>query len=295
MKFKLSALAAVLVSSFTLNAMAGEAAPAPAPVAKKVAAKKDSDAALKNLPAALAQPVKGGFTVDKSFKAASGLTGWVIKSPAGQYSIVFTTQDGQSLVAGALVDASGKNLTADYNDKYVPKPDLQKAWDKVEKSAYITTGAKGDKVKSVVYAFLNPNCVFCHYAWKALQEYEKVGLQIRWVPVAILGPSSTGKAAAIMEAADAGAALTEHETGYQPGKDSGIAAVAKPKAETLKALEAHSNLMREFGFQGTPAILYKDAKGQVMAAPGMPRLSDLPRITNLPEQKVEAPELQKFR
>lgn len=54
--------------------------------------------------------------------------------------------------------------------------------------------------KNVIYVFFDPNCVFCHFAWKALQPYVKAGLQVRWVPVGFLKPTSAQRAAAIREA-----------------------------------------------------------------------------------------------
>ena len=39
----------------------------------------------------------------------------------------------------------------------------------------------------------------------------------------------------------------------------------------------------------------KDKQGKVQVKAGMPRLSELPSLTGLPEQKIDALELQKFR
>ena len=63
------------------------------------------DASKTNLPTALKAPLAAGFSVEKSFIAASGLTGWVLQSPSGEYNVFYTTADGQSMIA-ACQDSS---------------------------------------------------------------------------------------------------------------------------------------------------------------------------------------------
>src|SRR6202795_1796697 len=92
----------------------------------------------------------------------------------------------------------------------------------VEKSDAVVEGPASPK--RVLHVFFDANCWYCHLTWKALQPYEKAGLQVRWVPVAYQKDSSTTKAAAIMQAKDRAAALRENETGYEAGSyDGGIA------------------------------------------------------------------------
>ncbi len=63
-----------------------------------------------------------GMSIIKKFPAVSGLTGWVVKdNETNKYAIMYFTQDGQSIVAGMLVDIKGNNLTKTYADKYLTK------------------------------------------------------------------------------------------------------------------------------------------------------------------------------
>jgi len=148
----------------------------------------------------------------------------------------------------------------------------------------------------VIYAVFDPNCPFCHLAWKALQPYEKAGLQVRWVPVAYIKQSSFGKAAAILEAKDRLAAFRKNEVGYDmQTHDGGIAPLANPSAAALRQIQSDNELMQKLRADGTPALVWKDRHGKVHLKVGLPRLSELPAITGLPEQAETDPDLARFR
>jgi hypothetical protein len=84
-----------------------------------------------------------------------------------------------------------------------------------ENAPAIVEGAAGKNVKSTIYVFMDPNCIFCHYAWKAFQPYEAAGLQVHWIPMGFLKPDSAGKAAALLQAQDGPALMHELETQYK--------------------------------------------------------------------------------
>ena len=150
--------------------------------------------------------------------------------------------------------------------------------------------------KRVLYVFFDANCLYCHVTWKALQPYERAGVQVRWVPVAYQQPSSVGRAAAIMQAPDRVAAMRENELGYNAAKfDGGIAPLANVPGPLAAQLQANTRLMQRFGAPGTPAMAWKDASGNVRFKVGVPRLSELPEITGLPAQRIDDPELAEFR
>ena len=105
------------------------------------------------------------------------------------------------------------------------------------------------------------------------------------------------KADAVVEGAkDRAAALRENETRYRAKSyDGGIKAAAKVPPDLAIELEDNFTLMGQFGMSGTPALIWKDSKGRVQTHLGLPRLSKLPAITGLPEQKIDDPELAKYR
>ena len=163
----------------------------------------------------------------------------------------------------------------------------------LEKSDAVVEGTASPK--KVLYVFFDANCWYCNLTWKALQPYEKAGLQVRWVPVAYQKDSSTTKAAAIMQAQDRAAALRMNELGYRADNYDGGIAPAKPSRALQARLDQNFKLMDRFGVSGTPGLAWKDAQGRVQVKTGMPRLSQLPAITGLPAQQHDEPELAEFR
>ena len=61
------------------------------------------------------------------------------------------------------------------------------------------------------------------------------------------------------------------------------------------SIGGNGGLMEQFGIDGTPGIVWRDRQGKVHVAAGIPRLSELPAITGLPEQKINAPALSTSR
>jgi thiol:disulfide interchange protein DsbG len=172
--------------------------------------------------------------------------------------------------------------------------DLPALYAALEKTDAVVEGAK--QAKHVLYVFWDANCWYCQLTWKALQPYEKAGLQVRWVPVAYQKDNSAALAAAVMGARDRVAALRENETRYRAKSyDGGIKAAAQVPADLAIQLEDNMTLMGRFGMSGTPALVWKDSGGEVQTHLGLPPLSKLPAITGLPEQKIDDPELAKFR
>src|SRR6266853_1439167 len=188
-------------------------------------------------------------------------------------------------VAGAALAAAASCANA----KQPAPGELPALFAALEKTDAVVEGPGSPK--RILYVFFDANCWYCHLTWKALQAYEKSGLQVRWVPVAYQKDSSTTKAAAIMQAKDRAAAMRENETGYRTQSyDGGIA-----PAKASKALEAKLELMDRVGVSGTPGLVWKDEKGRVQVRTGMPRLLQLPSITGLPAQKIDDPELKESR
>lgn len=245
-------------------------------------------------PKALADAeAKNQLKVLKGFDGPSGLAGWVVTPTAGpgKAMIMYSTADGKTMITGnpvVLIDEAGRNLTAEY-EAHLPKPDYTALYNDLQKVKTINTGKQG---KNPVFVYIDPNCIYCNFAYRALEPYIKAGADIRWVPVGFLRPDSAAKAAAIMTAKNPAAALAQHEADYKKG---GIKPVEKVSDDIQKQLAANAALMQKAEVSGTPAIFYKDKDGKVQLIGGMPRLGQLPEVTGLPEQKIDDPELARFK
>lgn len=249
--------------------------------------------AAEDLPKPIQRVKAEGYSIERSFPAVSSLTGWVIKSPDGEHTIMFTTPDRKTLIAGALLDEGGRPLMGEYVQRYIPKPDLASLWTDLEDASVITEGASGANAKSTIYVFLDPDCTYCNLTWKALAPYQKIGLQVKWVPVSIF-PNSK-KTTTLMMANDS-AAFTAYQKNY--GTPAATKSFKAPKSvEAIsKQLASNSELMSKFGFKGTPGIVYKDPQtGVVTTINGFPKLSTIPQFTGLPLQVNNDPMLRKFQ
>lgn len=208
--------------------------------------------------------------VFKKFEAAQGLDGWVVKDKAsGKPVVIYTTKDGSKMLAGMMIDQTGKNLTAEYTELHVPPPDYTPAYNDFIAAPSVMVGSKSAKAEITV-AF-DANCGFCKLIHKMVKPSIDAGeLRVRYVPVAILGQDSDVKAAGILASKDP---LTEVNN----------AAAGRPLATSsdttlLAKVTGNTNLMRKHGFNGTPTVLYKGKHGgdeTIFIANGVPNMIEL--------------------
>jgi thiol:disulfide interchange protein DsbG len=193
------------------------------------------------------------------------------------------------LTAG-LLTASGAARAA------TAPPSLGSMAGAIQNAPAISEGAQGSAIKTELYVFMDPNCIFCHIAWKALQPYEAEGLAIHWIPLGFLKPDSPGKAAALLQAENGPALLKQLETHYSEKDESGgIAPLPTIPAAAQSKLASNAQLFQTLGFQGTPTVVYRDAHGAWQSIDGLPRLGTLPALLNLPAQPITDPELQRYK
>jgi thiol:disulfide interchange protein DsbG len=196
------------------------------------------------------------------------------------------------IAAGALSAWSSAPAIAADQPAWLPAT----AATRLQGASAIVEGASGANVKSTLYVFMDPNCIFCHLVWKALQPYEAAGLQVHWIPMGFLKPDSAGKAAALLQSKNSAALLKELETHYSEKDESGgIAPLAHIPATAQTQINRNLQLFQDLGFDGTPTIIYQGSGGRWADLDGLPKLSMLPGILNLPEQPITDPELQKYR
>lgn len=214
-----------------------------------------------------------GLEIIATFDAPSGLTGYAAMIQQ-QPLAIYLTADGKHAIVGAMIDAKGEDLSLEPLNRLVTKPMTDKVWKLLEGSTWIADGAKN--APRVVYTFTDPNCPYCNKFWNDAQPWIKAGkVQVRHVIVAILGPTSPGKAAALLSAKDPQAALQAHEQQHSSG---GVKPLAEISPKVRAQLDANQVLMQQLGFSATPSTLYKDAEGNLKSAQGAPQPEMLGRI-----------------
>jgi len=227
----------------------------------------------KDWPAPIKAIEAQGVEVMGTFAAPGGLTGYA--GMIDQHPLaIYLTADGKHAIIGTMVDAAGANLSEEPLDKLVRKPMTVKIWKQLEKSTWIADGS--NSAPRTVYVFTDPNCPYCNKFWNDARPWVKAGkVQLRDIIVAILTPTSAGKAAALLSAKDPQAALTRHELQYAKG---GVKPLGRISAQIRAQLDANQNLMQQLGSSATPTIFYKDASGILQKIQGAPPAQMLAKI-----------------
>lgn len=227
----------------------------------------------KDWPAPIKALEAKGIEVIGTFDAPGGLSGYagmIEQQPLA----IYLTADGKQAIVGSMIDAEGVDLSQEPLNRLVSKPMTEKVWKLLEGSSWIADGAKN--APRVIYTFTDPNCPYCNKFWKDARPWVKAGkVQVRHVIVAILGPTSPGKAAALLSAQDPQAALTQHEQQHGSG---GIKPLAQVLPKVRAQLDANQMLMQQLGFSATPTILYRDGDGNLKNMQGAPSTEMLGRI-----------------
>ncbi len=245
----------------------------------------ETTAAPANKPAAhsavetLAQ--KKGWTVQRTFQtAAPALIGYVLKNATGSVTILYGV--GDVVVSGTLLDANGNNLSEKYRQDYLPKPHYAKVAAELDDDKWLVI--EGRPGAPVLYAFADPNCIFCHKLWEETRGWVSAGkLQIRWVMVAFLKNSSVGRAAAILAAKDRVKANDQDQQKFDPHTEEGAIPELSPIPGPIQeALKKHDAMMARLQFRGTPGLIFRDKDSHWQGLAGMPPKEKLAREMGLP-------------
>lgn len=223
------------------------------------------------LPAAVKALQKEGIDIVAPFKSAGGLAAYA--ALAGRRPVaIYMTPDGKHAILGTMVGARGEDISKPVLDKLAGKPLAAKTWKELAASGWIADGSA--KAARVVYVFTDPNCPYCNKFWKDARPWIDGGkVQLRHIMVGILGPTSPGKAAALLSDKDPAAALHAHES-----RKREAVALASVPARAAAQLQGNHALMQQMELGATPAILYLDSAGLLQVEQGAPQPDKLARI-----------------
>lgn len=217
---------------------------------------------------------RGLAHVLRTFAGPGGLTGAVIEGPDGTRNIAWITGDGQAVVIrGDLVGLHGQDYTkgALYDQHLLFAPAAAMAAASAPSTHAILVGT--NPKAPIVTVFFDPNCIFCHLLYKALDPYVMDGkLRLRFVLVGLIKPDSLARATSILMARDPAAALATDEAKFDRTHEEGGYPVARTLAPALEAaVKANGTLMTRADGHGTPTLLYCSASAHsVQMAAGLP-------------------------
>lgn len=181
----------------------------------------------------------------------------------GRLMEIYLTPDEQHAIIGTMINAQGEQVAAD--KLRAAAPDALD-WESLEKTHWIVEGdPNGERI---VYAFMDPNCPYCGAFWKASRKYiDRPGIQLRFIMVGFLRPSSEGLAANILAAENPAAALAEHEM----NRDKGVAAEPKPVVSRfVRMVQENTAFMTTNEIYATPTVVFKNRLGKVQLIQGLP-------------------------
>ena len=162
-------------------------------------------------------------------------------------------------------------------------------WADLEHSQWIADGR--DDAPRKVYVFMDANCRYCTKFWSDARPWVRSGkVQLRHIMVAVIAPTSAGKAATLMLDPDPARRLSSFEEAHAFGvvrmlADGTRHSLEDPNLPPLEAIPPgigrslgdHERLMLSLGLRGTPGIVYRGPNGQLVTRPGIPP-EELPTI-----------------
>ena len=162
--------------------------------------------------------------------------------------------------------------TATQNTATPNKMTARKLWKRMGKRlTFIQEGHHGP----IIYDFTDTNCPYCHLIYVTEADLIREGkLTVRYVPVAIIKPSSMPEAAAILQEDNPIAALqhVEQEIGDSmttgkpanlPQATDAIGAADQKTIAAIKKIEVNNKFLQEINVNELPDIIYLPKKGRL--------------------------------
>ena len=150
----------------------------------------------------------------------------------------------------------------------------QKIWAQAGQSHWIAQG-RGSRV---LYVIFDPNCPYCHMLIDELQSQIKpMHLQVRYLVVGFLAPSSAGKAAYILQAKDPLAAILQNEKKFNMKSFGGVPETLASRASE-KILRHNLALLRSCGRKVVPTMIYPQKGGKIRIVQGALDASNLHEV-----------------
>jgi thiol:disulfide interchange protein DsbG len=216
------------------------------------------------------QVTHGNAVILNQFNAVANLQGFVVQSSRdNNQSIIYADNQGRYLIFGTVIGADGRDISQQNFQQYIAPQSANVAFNYVGSTAWIAQGSKD--APHQMYVVFDPNCIYCHRLYDALQPFIKNGtLAVRWLPVAFLKPTSNGRVYAMLSSANPLQMLTQNENNFdEASENGGIPPLENPSATVKQQLQNNMAFLTEAQISATPALLYKTTNGNTRLDVGM--------------------------
>jgi len=155
-------------------------------------------------------------------------------------------------------------------------------WDELAHAGWLADGR--DDAPRKIYVFTDANCPYCTKFWSDARPWVDSGkVQLRHLMVAVISPTSAGKAAALLADPDPAARLASYERAHAFGvarmmaggprqalEDPNLQPLAKIPEASGRLLVEHDRLMQRLNLMGTPGLVFQGPDGRMVARVGVP-------------------------
>ena len=153
--------------------------------------------------------------------------------------------------------------------------------------AYSTVASEGKgftvgtlMAANAVYVLFDPQCPHCGHLWNASVPLQNK-VKFVWLPVSLMGAKSLPQGAALMQASDPAAAMTQHEQALLAGRGGMSASASVPEAVET-SIRANTVLLERLGAESVPFIVARHAQsGQTVTHAGALGTPELARLIGL--------------
>lgn len=151
--------------------------------------------------------------------------------------------------AATPTPAAAPPAAASVADELVPNTPANKMYLEVQAAGQVVFGEPG---KPAFYAFIDPNCQHCQRFMREIEPYVSAGtVAVHILPVGF-DDRSKRQAAFLLGAADGGMRMAA----YAKGQSDQLPA---PEGLATQAVERNVDLMRNWGMDATPMLVYRAA------------------------------------
>lgn len=260
------------------------------------AARQQADPYAPPMPKVIADAAARGVQV-QYLGNRDGFTGWILLDKAGA-TYNYVSADGNTIFQGMMYDGAGTPLTvgqvataqktnpgffslAGIDAAQTPTPPsptaqaqshaVAQATKTPAEQLYYSLGYSnfvklGNPVDTapIMYAFMDPDCAHCHDFLKEINTPYLASntIQLRVIPIGVLGEESKRRAAYTLTQPDGGAQFLAHALEQKT--------LPAPQSVMLEGQQLNVDLFRNWRFDGTPILVYKEKSGRIMMVRGGP-------------------------